>query len=202
MSQLTLENLYEEAISYLKEEGIDPGLRHIQNSYGILNYGDLGFDYCRPGLLFNGMTSDDSIETAYHLDLKPILTLKANVSLVKWIKAGESVSYGRHFVAQKPTKVATLSIGYADGLSRLVSNQGLEVLLHGKKAKLIGNICMDQCMADVTEIEGVQEGDEAVIVGEQEGNRVTIDRISRMTNTINNETLTSLASRLPRLPKK
>ena len=124
------------------------------------------------------------------------------MSLVKWIKAGESVSYGRHFVAQKPTKVATLSIGYADGLSRLVSNQGLEVLLHGKKAKLIGNICMDQCMADVTEIEGVQEGDEAVIVGEQEGNRVTIDRISRMTNTINNETLTSLASRLPRLPKK
>ncbi|WP_305138467.1 alanine racemase [Dubosiella newyorkensis] len=194
--------LFEEAISYLKEEGIYPGLRHIQNSYGILNYGDLGFDYCRPGLLFNGMTSDDSIDTAYHLDLKPILTLKANVSLVKWIKAGESVSYGRHFIAQKPTKVATLSIGYADGLSRLVSNQGLEVLLHGKKAKLIGNICMDQCMADVTEIEGVQEGDEAVIVGEQEGNRVTIDRISRMTNTINNETLTSLASRLPRLPKK
>ena len=70
----------------------------------------------------------------------------ANVSLVKWIYPGQSVSYGRHFVAEKPTKVATMSIGYADGLPRLLSNQGFEVFLHGQRCKLIGNLCMDQCM--------------------------------------------------------
>lgn len=190
--------LFDEAIDRLKKAGIDVGARHIQNSYGILNYQDLGYEYCRPGLLYMGVTSDDAIPIASQPDFIPILSLKANISLVKWIKEGESVSYGRHFRAERPTKVATISIGYADGLPRIVSNQGLEVMIHGQKAKLIGNVCMDQCMADVSEIEQVQEGDTAIFVGDS----LSIDRISRMADTINNESLSALAARLPRLRKK
>lgn len=194
--------LFNEVCENLRSHGIDPGLRHIQNSYGILNYGDLGMDYCRPGLLYMGVTSDDAIKITSDPDLKPIMSIYANVSVVKWIQPGMSVSYGRYFQATKPTKVATVSIGYADGLSRLVSNRNFNVLIHGQCAPLIGNICMDQCMIDVTEVENVNEGDVVCIVGHQGEERKTIDEISRLAHTINNETLSAMAARLPRLVKR
>ena len=194
--------LFQEVIVALKEKGIDPGIRHIQNSYGILNYGDLGFDYCRPGLLYMGVTSDDSIPIESQPDFIPILSLYANVSLVKWIHPGQSVSYGRHYIASKPVKVATISIGYADGLPRLVSNQNLEVLVNGVRCPLIGNICMDQCMVDVTNVDSVHQGDIVCIIGTQNGERVTVDQISRLAHTINNETLSCITARVPRLEKR
>lgn len=194
--------LFEEVLSSLKEEGINPGIRHIQNSYGILNYGDLGYDYCRPGLLYMGVTSDDSVGILSNPDFIPILSLYANVSLVKWIEPGQTVSYGRHFVATKRTKVASLSIGYADGLPRICSNQQLEVIVNGIKCPLIGNICMDQCMVDVTNVESVQEGDVVCIVGRQGNEVVTIDEISRKAKSINNETLSCITARVPRLEKR
>lgn len=194
--------LFKEVLQQLEQHGINPGIRHIQNSYGILNYGDLGFDYCRPGLLYMGVTSDDSVEIESNPDFIPILSLYANVSLVKWIEPGQSVSYGRHFIAQKPTKVATMSIGYADGLPRLVSNKNLEVLVHGIRCPLIGNICMDQCMIDVTAVDDVKQGDVVCIVGQQGKEKVTIDEISRKAQTINNETLSCITSRVPRMEKR
>lgn len=194
--------LFQEVLENLKKEGIDPGLKHIQNSYGILNYMDLGMDYCRPGLLYMGVTSDDTIDILSQPDFIPILALYANVSMVKTIEPGMTVSYGRHFTAQKPMKVATLAIGYADGVPRILSNKGFEVLIHGKRCRQIGNICMDQLMIDVTELEDVKEGDVACLIGVQSGQRVTVDTISRMANTINNETLSAFAARLPRLPKR
>lgn len=200
-TQLQIE-LFREVISKLEEKGIKPGLRHIQNSYGILNYGDLGFDYCRPGLLYMGVTSDDSVGILSNPDFKPILSLYANVSLVKWIHAGQTVSYGRHFEATKDTKVATMSIGYADGLPRFASNKELKVIVNGHLCPIIGNICMDQCMIDVTEVESVQEGDIVCLVGQKDGLVVTIDEISRKANTINNETLSCITSRVPRLKKR
>lgn len=193
--------LFNEVIDQLKEHGIDPGLTHLQNSYGILNYQDLGYDYCRPGLLPLGLTSDDQIPIASQPDFIPILSLYANVSVVKWIQPGMSVSYGRHFIATKPTKVATMSIGYADGLPRLVSNQGLEVLVHGQRCPLIGNICMDQCMIDVTNVEDVQEGDTVCLIGYQGNEHVTMDAITRKAHTINNELASTLGARVPRLKK-
>ncbi|WP_289117552.1 alanine racemase [uncultured Dubosiella sp.] len=194
--------LFDEAVERLRAEGIDPGARHIQNSYGILNYHDLGYDYCRPGLLYMGVTSDDAIEINSAPDFIPILSVWANVSVVKWLKPGETVSYGRHFKAEKPTKIATISIGYADGLPRLVSNQGVQVLVHGVPCPLVGNVCMDQCMVDVTAVENVQEGDVVCLVGEQNGHKMTIDRLSRLAHTINNETLSQIAARMPRLKKR
>lgn len=194
--------LFEEVIEHLKQAGINPGIRHIQNSYGILNYPHLQYEYCRPGLLYMGVTSDDQIPIQTHPNFIPILSIYANVSVVKWIHKGQSVSYGRHFTATKDTKVATLSIGYADGLPRLLSNQGYTVLIHGTRCPIIGNICMDQCMVDVTHLTSIQEGDVACIVGKQGDQMNTIDQISRMTNTINNETLCRIASRVPRLHLK
>lgn len=195
-------DLFEEVLANLKKAGIDPGLRHIQNSYGILNYYDLGYDYCRPGLLYMGVTSDDAIEIDSHPDFIPILSMKANISVVKWLDAGATISYGRTYTLDKPAKIATVSIGYADGIPRSISNTGWEVLVHGKRAKQIGRICMDQMMIDVTDIEDVKEGDVVTLVGKDGNERVTIDSMSRKAGTINNETLSAIASRMPRIAVK
>ena len=194
--------LFNELLQRLKDDQIDYGLSHLQNSYGIINYGDLGYDYCRPGLLYMGVTSLDSIETNYQMDLRPILSMYTSVSMVKEVRKGDSISYGRHFIAPKKMKVATIAIGYADGLPRLVSNKGLEVLVHGKRAPIIGNICMDQCMIDVSDIEGVSIGDEVCVIGKQGQEEVKIDAISRLAQTINNETLSKITSRVDRLEKR
>lgn len=192
-------DLFNEAIDRLKDEGIDPGVRHIQNSYGILNYRDAGYDYCRPGLLHLGVTSDDSIPIASSPDFIPILTLKTKVSLVKDIPNGATVSYGRHYTAHGTRRIASLAIGYADGLPRAASNKNLMISIRGHLVPIVGNICMDQCMADVTGYPDVAEGDEAVIVGTDGENRCTIDAISRLADTINNESLTRLTSRVHRV---
>lgn len=194
-------DLFNEVIDRLKQDGIDPGLRHIQNSYGILNYKDLGMDYCRPGLLYMGVTSDDEIPIATAPDFIPILSLKAKVTLVKTVPDGATVSYGRHYTCQGPRRIASLAIGYADGLSRACSNQNLMVSIRGHLVPIVGNICMDQCMADITGFEDIEEGDTAVLVGKDGGNILTIDAISRLARTINNETLSTLASRVDRVYK-
>lgn len=195
-------SLFREALSLLEENGIHPGLRHIQNSYGILNYLDLGMDYCRPGLLYMGVTSDDAIPIVSEPDFIPIMELKTHVSMVKTIPAGATVSYGRHYKADQPRRIASLCIGYADGLPRACSNQNMSVLLHGKRAPIVGNICMDQCMVDVTEIPEVKQGDVAVLVGRDGEECITVDEITRHAGTINNETLTRLTARVPRIAKK
>lgn len=190
---------FEKAIRTVEEAGYNPGLRHIQNSYGILNYGDLGCDYARPGLLYLGVTQDDSIPIASQPDFIPVLSWKTKVTLVKEIPAGASVSYGRNFIAETPRTIASLSVGYADGLPRACSNKNLEFLVRGHRAPVVGNICMDQCMIDVTGIEGVQEGDIVTLVGKDREETVTVDEMSRKAGTINNETLTRITSRVPRI---
>lgn len=194
--------LFDRVLHDIRAAGYDPGTTHLQNSYGILNYPQLAYDYVRPGLLYMGVTSDDTIPINTRPAFVPILSLKANVTMVKWLKPGDTVSYGRHFTVQRATKVATVSIGYADGLPRLLSNQGFEVLLHGKRVKIIGNICMDQLMLDVTALDEVHEGDVVTLIGEENGERVSVDAISRASHTINNETLTRISARVPRIYKK
>lgn len=193
--------LFDEIIEHLKQKGYNPGLRHIQNSYGILNYQNRGYDYCRPGLLYMGVTSDDSVPIRSNPDFIPILSLKTRVSMIKTIPAGATVSYGRHFTASEPVKVASLAVGYADGLPRLCSNQDLHVLINGHPVPIIGNICMDQCMADITGLDDIREGDVVTVIGEENGQRMTVDEITRLAKTINNETLTRLTKRVIRRAK-
>ena len=193
--------LYNRVLQDLKEAGINPGIKHLQNSYGILNYPELEYDYVRPGLLFLGATSDNAVKTISEPDFIPIMQLKANVSLVKTIQPNVSVSYGRHFRSTDVTKVATVSIGYADGYPRSVSNKGAQVLIHGQRATIIGNICMDQMMIDVTGIDDVQEGDVVTLFGTDQGNTLYVDELSRLAKTINNETFCWITSRVPRIYK-
>ncbi len=193
--------LFDRVLADLKKAGIKAGTTHLQNSYGILNYPDLTYDYVRPGLLWMGVTSDDQVKIRTNPDFKPIMEWKANVSLVKEIETGVSVSYGRHYRAEGKRKVATLSVGYADGYPRIVSNKGACVLLHGKRVPIIGNICMDQMMVDVSEIEHVCEGDVATLIGRDHNEIITVDEISRLAHTINNETLCWISARVPRIYK-
>ncbi len=193
--------LFDNTIKQLNEQGINVGTRHIQNSYGVLNYPDLDYDYVRPGLLYMGVTSDNEVAIKTNPDFKPILALKARVSLVKKIQEGVSVSYGRHYLADQEKVIATVSIGYADGYPRILSNKGARVLIHGQYANIVGNICMDQLMIDVTNIKDVEEGDIVTLIGEDGDKVIYVDEISRLANTINNETFTNFSARVPRLYK-
>lgn len=194
--------LFNEVIDRLGQDGIDPGFKHIQNSYGILNYKDLKMDYCRPGLLYMGVTSDDEIPIASAPEFIPILSLKTKVTVVKTVPEGATISYGRHYTCEEPRRIASLAIGYADGLSRACSNKNLMVSIKGHLVPIVGNICMDQCMADITGFDDIEEGDIATLVGQDGENHLTIDAISRLAGTINNETLSALASRIVRIYKQ
>jgi alanine racemase len=193
--------LFDDIIDKIKAAGFDTGIRHIQNSYGILNYFDAGYDYCRPGLLYMGVTSDESIPILSSPDFIPALSWKAKVSMVKTVPAGATVSYGRHYRASEERKIASLTVGYADGLPRAISNKPFEVLIKGHRVPLVGNICMDQCMADITGFDDIQSGDVVTIVGSDGKETVPVDAISQSAGTINNETLTRLGTRVKRILK-
>lgn len=195
------QELFDRVLCDLNKANIDVGCRHLQNSYGILNYPDLNYDYVRPGLLWMGVTSDDAVEIRTKPNFKPVMEWKANVSLVKTIQDGVNVSYGRHYCAQGVQKIATLAIGYADGFPRCLSNIGANVLIHGKRATIVGNICMDQMMIDVSDIDNVVEGDVVTLFGVDGDQTLYIDEISRAAKTINNETFCRISARVPRIYK-
>ena len=193
--------LFNKVLNDLKQRGINVGITHMQNSYGCLNYFDMGYDYARPGIILLGSTSNDEDILAKEIDLQQSLSWKASISLVKTIKKGSTLGYGRNYTALKDVKVATLTVGYADGLNRNASNKNACVLIDGKRCPIIGNICMDQCMVDVSEVENVKEGDEAILTGSSKEEVLKIDELSRKSNTINNETYCLISKRVPRFYK-
>lgn len=194
--------LFESVLNDIKSAGYDYGIRHIHNSYGCLNYFDLQYEYARPGIILLGNTSNDQDRLIQPIDLKPSLEWKANITLVKTLKKGSYLSYGRNYQAKKDMKVASLSVGYADGINRNASHHHAHVLIDGKRCEIIGNICMDQCLVDVSEVENVKEGDIATIVGKDKDEVVRIDELSRAANTINNESFTLISKRVPRFYKR
>ena len=129
---------------------------------------------------------------------KPVMSLKAKIVHLKTIETGESVSYGRSFVATRPTRVATLPLGYADGLRRDLSNRW-QVIVNGKKAPIIGKVCMDQTMIDVTEIEDVKLGDEVVLIGDGQYPEISAGQMAKMLDTISYEILCGIGQRVPRI---
>lgn len=194
--------LFERVLNDIKSAGYDYGIRHIHNSYGCLNYFDLQYEYARPGIILLGNTSNDQDRLIQPIDLKPSLEWKANITLVKTLKKGSYLSYGRNYQAKKDMKVASLSVGYADGINRNASHHHAHVLIDGKRCEIIGNICMDQCLVDVSEVENVKEGDIATIVGNDKDEVIRIDELSRAANTINNESFTLISKRVPRFYKR
>ena len=149
------------------------------------------------GILLYGV--DSSLPKQSQLSLKPVLSLKSKIILVRDIQSGDSIGYGRTFIASKPMKIATVPIGYADGLPRALSNRG-KVIVRGQFAPIVGRICMDQMMIDVTDVENIQENDVVTIIGKNQVCQ-NVETIAMQTNTISNEILSRIGYRLPKIYK-
>lgn len=187
---------FKSLIDSLKNIGINNLKYHLQSSYGIINYKELEFDYVRPGIIMYGVDSSEDSYKKIKLVLKPVLSLKARVTSVKEIDKNDSVSYGRVYISSKKEKIATVSIGYGDGYPRNLSNCGVCVLINGKYYEIIGRICMDQLIIKVND-DSVKEGDIVTLIGEQE--KISATKISKYSNTISNELLCRLGTRLNRV---
>ena len=166
---------------------------HAAASNALLNIPEAHFNLVRPGIILYGYPGAD--DTFEKINLKPVAKLKATVTFLKTVDKGTSIGYGRSFITQKQTKVATVPIGYADGFRRDFSN-GWKVLINGKKVPIIGKICMDSFMADVTELEDVKIGDEVII---WDNENITLEELAEKCNTINYEILCTISERVPRL---
>lgn len=165
---------------------------HSAASNAILNYPEAHFNLVRPGIILYGYQGAE--DTLQKINLKPIAKLKAKISFLKTVEKGTSIGYGRSYTTTKQTKVATVPIGYADGFRRDFSN-GWEVLIKGKKVPIIGKVCMDSFMVDVTQIENVEIGDEVII---WDNENITLEQLAEKCDTINYEILCTIGTRVPR----
>lgn len=190
-------------IEKLKEDKIDLGEVHLQNSYGITTYREIHRDLARPGIILYGVPCDpcDTIlcKLPEQEQFKPTMSLRCKVAMVKDVPAGENIGYGNNFTTPKPMKIATITIGYADGFSRAVSKKDYKVLVNGQYGRIIGNVCMDQTMIDVSDIDDVKEGDIVTLFGEDGGNYIPVNQLSQLSGTITNETLSCIGSRVERV---
>lgn len=185
-------------IDELKSLGYSCPKLHLQSSYGVFNYPELAEDYARIGIALYGILSTKEDTEQLGSALLPVLSLKARIATVRRLYAGESAGYGMQFTAAHDMKIATLAIGYADGLPRALSDGGSYVLINGCKAPIIGRICMDQTIVDVTDVPDVKAGDTAVLIGRSGDREISVCDIAQKTGTITNEILSRLGARLER----
>jgi len=189
---------FKAVVDALKSRGHDVGKLHAQASYGIYNHPEISCDYARAGIALYGVMSYDG-ETKIKPALRPVLSLKALVAQVREIGAGEGVSYNRTFTADKPMKLATVSVGYADGVPRQMSGKGAACLINGRKVPVIGLICMDMLIIDVTEAGCVSAGDIVTLIGRDGDEEIRCEEVAAASGTITNDILCRLGSRLPRV---
>lgn len=167
---------------------------HCQNSAAIITKAAKGFDYIRPGIILYGLKPSEEV---YCDELKEVLSFKSVVAMIKEVKKGAEIGYGRTYKALKDTKIATIPIGYADGYPRLLSNKG-EVLIKGKRCKIIGNVCMDQIMVDVTDVD-CKMGDIVTIIGDDGNESIKADDLAKKIGTIGYEIICNISQRVPRV---
>ena len=179
----------------MNQDGYDTGVCHWLNSAGGVYTEGQGSDLARLGIILYGLYPNHALDVP--IEMKPVMELVSTISMVKSVKPGTFVGYGRTFCAEKDMKIATITVGYADGYPRLLSNRG-EVIIKGRKCKIVGNVCMDQIMADVTELD-VSAGDEAVLIGIQNGEQITADDIADLCGTIGYEITCGISKRVPRI---
>ncbi|MCF8233162.1 MAG: bifunctional UDP-N-acetylmuramoyl-tripeptide:D-alanyl-D-alanine ligase/alanine racemase, partial [Bacteroidales bacterium] len=165
-------------------------MRHILNSAGITRYPDAQFDMVRLGISLYGVAADRQQQKM----LQNVSTLRSTISQIRKVKKGGSISYGRNWIAEEDIKIAVVGIGYADGLNRKLSNGVGDIMVHGKRAKIVGDVCMDMCMIDITGIDA-EEGDEVIIFG----NEISIKEVARKLETIPYEILTGISRRVKRV---
>ncbi len=198
---------FEKVLAHLEKLGIDPGLRHISNSGGIGKYPQARFDAVRCGALIYGYNTAMDAK----LPVEPVMEWKTAVTVIRRIDKGDAVSYSRKFIADGPRSIATIGVGYADGLSRSLSNKGY-VLVKGHKVPMVGNICMDQMMIDITEIQlqaekagrpedAVKVGDEVVLIGRSGDLAQTADDVAEVQGSCMHEVLSTIGARVERYYK-
>lgn len=191
------EQCFNEFYDKLIAAGIEIPMRTFANSASVMELTSVYFDAVRPGIILYGCYPSDEIDKS-SLSLKPVMSVKATISHLKDVPAGFSVSYGREFISKRPSKIATIALGYADGYPRPYAPKG-EVIVNGVKAPLAGNICMDQCMIDVTDVPDVKVGDEVIVMGSDGKNTILADDIAKATGTINYEIICAFGQRLPKV---
>lgn len=185
--------LYEE----LMNKNIRINMRTISNSAAIMELPDTYCDLVRPGIIMYGYYPSGEVDKS-QLSIKPVMTLKASVVYVKTLEKGDYIGYGRKFKCSRKSIIATLPLGYADGYTRRLSGKA-KVIINGKFAPVVGNICMDQCMIDVTDVGEVNLGDEVIIIGEGDGLKFNADDIAEIIGTISYEVLCMIDRRVPRV---
>ena len=187
---------FKEAIAAVEAQGVKLAVKHIAESAAVLEIPEAHFDMVRAGIIQYGLWPSE--EVTHPIDLHPVMALKARVTWVKTLHKGESIGYGREFIADSDRRIATIPLGYADGFVRAYCGEG-HVEIHGLPARFAGRGCMDQMMVDVTDIPDVKIGDEVTLFGSE---TLTIDDLARWGNTINYEVPCLLGARLPRVYKQ
>ena len=184
-----------EMLAELEQRNVTFRIRHCANSATIVDMPEYKLDMVREGIILYGLKPSEEVDR--EMKYYPALELKSHVIFVKELPAGESVSYGRTYITKAPTKVATVAIGYADGYPRALSNKGY-VLVHGKKAPVIGRVCMDQMMIDVTDIDNVQVEDVVTVVGRDGDEEITFEELGRLADRFNYEFVCDISARVER----
>lgn len=191
-------NRFDKAIEFIKNQGLNPGKLHTQASYGTINYTNCKYDYVRMGILMYGINASYDCYNKYNVDFKPVMTVKSKVTSIKYINPEETVSYGRTFKADNKIKIASVGIGYADGVPRALSNI-LIVKINNKKYHQIGRICMDQLMVEINDEIPIAIGDEVVLIDPNEIKDLTLEDWAKLTNTITDEIICQFTTRLKRI---
>jgi alanine racemase len=187
---------FKQVVARLEENGIQIPIKHAANSAGVLNFPSSYFDMVRPGIIIYGLYYSRGVAVAENLE--PAMSFKTAIIYLKTVASEASISYGRTFTTKKESIIATLPVGYADGYNRLLSNKG-EVLIKGRRAPIVGRVCMDMTMIDVSHIPEVKIGDEVVLFGKQGDAEIPMDEIADKTNTIVNEVACCIGKRVPRV---
>jgi alanine racemase len=180
----------------IERAGISIPLKHLANSAAIMEMPELHLDMVRAGIITYGLYPSDEVDRSI-LSLLPAMRLRSRISMVKKLSAGCSVSYGRTFTCRQDTRIATVPVGYGDGYHRLLSNRSW-ASVHGQRVPLIGTVCMDQCMFDVSGIDDVKTGDDVILFGRPEDG-ITADDLARLMGTINYEIVCAPSSRVSRI---
>jgi len=170
--------------------------RHVANSATVLDVPEMYLDMVRPGISIYGCYP--SAQTSRSIELRPVLSLKSQVARLHTLPAGATVGYGRTWTAEKPARIALIPCGYADGFPRALSNKGA-VLVRGRRAPIVGRVCMDQVMVDVTGVPRLTLGDEVVLIGRQGGEEIPVEEVAALAGTINYEILCAVSARVPRV---
>ena len=187
-------NEFSKALEAIKDKGISIPIRHCANSAATLDLPKMHLDMVRCGIIIYGLTPSD--ETTTPFELRPAMSLKAKIAMIKDVPADTSLSYGRTFVTKGASRIATLPLGYADGWTRMLSDKGTRVMISGQEAPLVGRICMDQCLADVSGLKSVNEGDEVLLFG---GDSLPATEVAARLGTINYEIVCMIGKRVPRI---